>query len=44
MDKPVYFKEYRRQGRKGIECRDCLLGIIALALIVGGDIITSALF
>lgn len=40
MDKPVYFKEYRPQAKRN-PARDRLLGIVALALIVGGDILTS---
>lgn len=40
MDKPVYFKEYRPQAKQSL-VRDRLLGIAALALIIGGDILTS---
>lgn len=46
MNKPVYFEEYKSpaywaQRRKGHPVRDRLLALAALALAIGGDMLTS---
>ena len=48
MHNPVYFEEYKSpaywaQQRKGHPVRDRILAGLALALVIGGDILTSAI-